>query len=203
MEGFWRRLLRPRWRAAAGTSAASRRKPACRVEVTLLEGRLLLHVFQGVLGLNATAAPAVLVPPNGRYVPETVSGQVVADSPKVPVGFFTVTDEYRRDEPRGFFVPQNGVPFINNGTTDGTLYSFSVTFFLQAQRSTNVADGRHYDILVGVRTPQNVFSKTLPVIVPRGPLPPHFVPISTIQGEVGFNPRQHIQQLLASRRPKR
>jgi hypothetical protein len=188
MTGFWRRLWKPWMRRFARSATAPRSRNWYQAEVVELDQRVLLT--PGVTGFNAKVEPNVLVPPNGRFVPVTISGQVAATTTTPPTGFFYVTDEYRELEPRGVFAVGPGQPFIVNGTPSGTIYPYSVTIFLQAQRSSDIPDGRHYYILVGARTPENNMSTTLPVIVPLSPVPPkHSILDSTIQQILGFHPR--------------
>ena len=212
MAGFWKQLWEP-WNRWTGRAVSTpRRRRRYQVEVSELDPRLMLAAAvtgahaaavekaaatpkptPGVTGFNATAVPNVLLPPNGQFVLVTVSGQVVANTTSPPSGFFYVTDEYREIEPRGVFKLGPGQPFVFNGTPDGTVYPYSFTIYLQAQRSTNIPDGRHYYILVGAKTPENTMSTTVPVIVPIQKLPPEAQPIlySTIQAKFGFKPKPH------------
>lgn len=120
-------------------------------EVVPLEGRAMLSLT--VTALQVT--PSVLWPPNGRYVPVTVTGKLlqfeivtVNDKSKVVVGSlpgkkranFNVTDEYRR------FEPQGPVRLVDNG---GGKYSFAFTLKLPASRNTEFSAGRRYYITFG------------------------------------------------------
>jgi hypothetical protein len=224
MDGPWRRPWWP-WRSPAGKVArASRRRQACRVEVDLLEGRRLFAT--GLSGLTVTVTPQVLIPPNGRYVPVTISGKLTEDlttnlsgnptvppppsvkdpidarneSQAFPIVSVTVTDEYRQDEPRAraplvlvgshtfFFPGTKANPIAVEGLERD--FTFSSTIFLQAKRSLDIPDGRHYYILVAARADQVVTSQTVPVIVPLHPLPPNSQSQSAaaIQGRLGAHP---------------
>jgi hypothetical protein len=146
------------WRSVFGRYEDSAARPTdrrrCRPEVAPLEERRLLFVT----GITAVATPNVLVPPNGRYVPVTVTGTILDSHDKAPQSFFKVTDEYRRDEP---FAP------LTLQRTAQYTFRYRVTFFLQAQRSTQVPDGRHYDILIAAGDQDGGNGKTIPVLVPR------------------------------------
>lgn len=192
MRFFWR-LLRPR------TRTRTRPRSRCRVELTILEDRRLLTIGE----ITAAANPNILLPPNGRLVPVTISGEVgqlllnqlpghptakpanydalvasLESQPGPGTVLGQVTDEYRLLEPRvratlrlvgnnPFFNPASSA---NAGTAvvgvNRTLrYSFTV--YLQAARSTNVKDGRAYNVAVGVEDPGGGSGKTITVLVPK------------------------------------
>src|SRR5512135_1195043 len=121
----------------------TRRERRWAPEVTPLESRAL----QTVISSQSTVLvhPGLLPnTPNGRFVPVAVFGQIATNHPERPAGFFFVTDEYRVIEPHG------PVALTPQGSKNGLfLYGFSFSVSLQAKRSTNTPDGRHYDIFVG------------------------------------------------------
>lgn len=144
----WSHLFAQTRRIAMDTARRKRRRIP---EVVTLEGRALLSL--AVTELKAT--PTILWPPNGRYVPVTVTGkllqfEVVTVNNKTKVvthslpgekrANFEVTDEYRRFEPRG------PVHLVDNG---GGKYSFAFTLKLPASRSTEYPAGRRYYITFG------------------------------------------------------
>ena len=150
MRAFLGRFLRLSRKAAKPV----RRSPRYRLEITALEDRKLLFVGT----ITAVATPQLLFPPNGRYVPVAVVGTIIESGPHAPTAFFQVTDEYRRDEPRAH---------LELVRTSSTTYAYTFHIFLQADRSTRVPDGRHYDILVAAGDAQNGNGTTIAVIVPR------------------------------------
>jgi hypothetical protein len=116
-----------------------------------------------VTSVTGVAVPSLLVPPNGQFMPVVVSGQITSTGAEAPRAFFQVTDEYRRDEPRGHLTLVKTAP---------STYSYSFQIFLQAQRSTRVPDGRHYYILVAAGDQDSGNGATIPVLVPKGPVNP-------------------------------
>lgn len=144
----WSHLVAKTRRIATDIARQQRRRIP---EVVTLEGRRLLSL--SVTALEVT--PSVLWPPNGRFVPVTVTGKLlqfeivtVNDKSKVIVrslpgerrANFQVTDEYRRIEPHG------PVHLVDDG--DGK-YSFAFTIKLQASRVTEYPAGRRYYITFG------------------------------------------------------
>ena len=126
-----------------------------------LESRQLLALGP----LSATAAPQILRA-TGALIPIVVTGSFPAQVQKgPPKANFFVIDEYRQVEPRG------PVQLVQGKTLDAKkhvyTYNFTFTTYVQASRSREIADGRHYDITVAASDPINGQSKTLPVIVPR------------------------------------
>ncbi len=109
-----------------------------------------------------TATPHTLVPVNGQYVPVTVSGSFkeTAVNNASPSGFFYVTDQYGKIEPRAI------VP-LHRSTSDSTIFDFSFTIELRAQRGSMTDNGRQYDILVGARDAAGAVGKTIAVNVPK------------------------------------
>src|SRR5690348_8714860 len=73
----------------------TRKRTACPLEVTSLEGRQLFVINK----ITAVAVPNLLVPPNGQFVPVTLTGMIGTTLLVVPKAFFHVTDQYRRHEP--------------------------------------------------------------------------------------------------------
>jgi hypothetical protein len=153
----------------------SRAKPRRRAvpELAPLEDRMLLF-----FNVAASAVPNTLWPPNGRFVPVTITGTLREFSlqgnkpifqklggPKK--ANFQVVDEYRRDEPAG---PLNLVD------VGGGKFTFSVTIHLEAERAAEFPAGRRYYILVAGQDIDGWGSKTVTVQVPhslqdRGPGP--------------------------------
>jgi hypothetical protein len=155
MGRFLRQLL------AAVQSPARRRlrRVASRPEVTFLEGRQLLTLSPTKIVVKAT--PHTLTPPNGQYVPVTVTGTFNESAVNAsPSGFFYVTDQYGKIEPRAT------IP-LHQSTTDSSTYSFSFTIELRAQRGSMTLNGRQYDILVGARDAAGAVGKTIAVHVPK------------------------------------
>jgi hypothetical protein len=183
-----------------GRTRARRRN----LEFTTLEDRRLLTVGT----VTAVVTPSILVPPDGRFVPVTVTGsifQVVdfvfpgpqktppppAELAKIDAGnatrpfpgkaLFQVTDQYRRDEPRGH-IPIHLVATVNSfipgtGSTNAIerllrQFTYTVTFHLQAKRSTRLPVGRHYYILVAAGDQDGGDGTTVAVLVPRDPAHP-------------------------------
>src|SRR5262249_22693252 len=68
--------------------------------VTTLETRALCVINSTLTTINPV--PRVLPnTPDGRQIIVTVSGVIASNHPQAPAGFFTVTDGYGADEPRG------------------------------------------------------------------------------------------------------
>jgi hypothetical protein len=135
------------------------RRVASRPEVSLLEGRQLLSLDPGKTVVKAT--PHTLTPVNGQYVPVTVTGsfnESAADAK--PGGFFYVTDQYGKIEPRAKFP-------LHQSTSDSNTFEFSFTIHLRAQRGSMTYNGRQYNILVGARDAAGAVGKTIAVNVPK------------------------------------
>src|SRR5947209_5161896 len=115
MGRFLRQLL-----AVLRTPAQRRlRRVGNRPEVTFLEGRQLLSLNPTKITVKAT--PHTLSPPNGHYIPVTVTGSFNESAPNAnPTGFFYVTDQYGKIEPRAT------IP-LHQSTTDPSIYNFSFT----------------------------------------------------------------------------
>jgi hypothetical protein len=124
--------------------------------VTALEDRTLAAIGP----ITAKAVPSILAPPNGRFVPVTVSGTIFATRPGGPKAFFQVTDEFRRIEPSRYIVLHK---------IAANTYAYSFTINLQAKASSRVHDGRHYDILVAAGDADNANGITIAVHVPNAP----------------------------------
>jgi hypothetical protein len=151
-----------------------RRSPlrVCRrlaLEVTPLEDRAL----RAFLVTAATVTPSVLWPPDGRFEAVTLSGvftqyalvtshgktqTVIGALPGPRSAAFQVTDEYRRDEPRG---PLNLID-AGNGQFD-----YSTTIYLQASRANQFTAGRRYYIAVAAHDRDAWSGTTLAVVVPH------------------------------------
>jgi hypothetical protein len=174
MGGFFRQFL-----AAGRTSGLWRhRRSRRRPEVDALEERRLLAVSN----LVVTAVPNILSPPDGRYVPVTVSGQLVATSASPPKGFFFVTDQYRAIEPRGAVA-------LHPAST-ANLFTYSFTIHLRAKRGSQTPNGRQYDILVGATDKDNTAFKTIAVLVPKDAVHPRG-PATTIAARTSHAGQVH------------
>lgn len=157
-------------------SARAKSRRRARPELTALEDRMLLY-----FGVEATVVPDTLWPPNGRFVPVTVSGTfhefaiegtkvVYKKLPGPKKANFQVVDEYRQFEPAG------PITMVDEG---GGRFTFSFTIHLQAKRSTEFVAGRRYYITVAARDDDGWGAKTLAVQAPKslqdrgpGPLQP-------------------------------
>jgi hypothetical protein len=138
-------------------------------EVTALENRELLASFLNfgkpkpapafipppVVGVEVQ--PNTLFPPNGKYVPVTVLGTVSDPSKTPPTASFQVTDEYRRDQPRG--------PVQLHRVGKGK-YWFRFNINLQAQRAEEYPAGRRYYVVVGAGNMGGFGGQTVAVQVP-------------------------------------
>jgi hypothetical protein len=160
MGRFLRQLLK-----AIQTPAERRRRPQDRhPEVTALEARQLLTLSGNIV---VKAVPKFLTPPNGQYVPVTVAGSFNESALNAtPAGFFYVTDQYGKLEPRAEVA-------LHQSPTDPHTYTFSFTINLQAQRGSMTTNGRQYDILVGARDAAGAVGRTIAVEVPKDPVHPH------------------------------
>lgn len=148
-----------------------RRSPSRRLRPAVdgLEDRQLLAIDKFLVA----ATPKVLSPPDGRFVPVTVSGSFETSIGSTPKGFFFVTDQYGRIEPKG------AVALHTAGAPN--LFAYSFTINLQAKRGSQTMNGRQYDILVGATDQDVTVGKTIFVWVPkdavaghpRGPARPH------------------------------
>jgi len=108
--------------------------------------------------LSITASPQSLWPPNGRFVPVTVSG-LIADDDGFPVGAnFQVLDEYGAVQPSGPVALQDNL----NGT-----FSYGFTVELQARRLGRDRDGRQYTIVVDAFDDHSDDSEATVVTVPH------------------------------------
>jgi hypothetical protein len=159
------RLLRQLLKAIQSPVERRRRRPARRPEVTALEARQLLTLSP--TNITAKAVPRFLSPPNGQYVPVTVTGSFNESATDAsPTGFFYVTDQYGKLEPRAV------IP-LQRSASDPHTFTFSFTIHLQAQRGSMTTNGRQYDILVGARDAAGTVGKTIAVQVPKNPVHPH------------------------------
>lgn len=103
-----------------------------------------------------------LLPNTGRYVNVRFYGAIATNSSVTPSAFFVVTDEYRRVEPHGNVTLTPVAP--KNGLHQ---YAFNFTIPLLAARSAGTSDGRHYNIFVGAKDPDNTDGRTVSVYVPK------------------------------------
>jgi hypothetical protein len=153
------RFLRQLLAAVRSPDRRPFRQVARRPEVALLEGRQLLSLSPTNIVVKAT--PHTLTPPNKQYVPVTVTGSFnESGSNESPTGFFYVTDQYGKIEPRASVA-------LHQSTTSPSTYNFSFTIHLRAQRGSMTDNGRQYDILVGARDAVGAVGKTIAVNVPK------------------------------------
>jgi hypothetical protein len=177
-DGFFQRL----WTQG---SRPRRRGRACAPSVVPLEGRVLqaLYVAKWVVNVH----PGLLPPTKDAFLPVHVYGQIASTRSESPQAFFFVTDEYRSDEPSGPIKLGPSFP-VNNYFES----PFDFTFYLQATRSTNTQDGRHYDIFIGAKDKDNTDGKTIAVYVPKA-FPPAPVQI-TARSHTHPSPHPHPHQ---------
>ena len=150
------------------------RRPKFRPSVTALESREL----QATAVTDLTATPAILSPPNNRYVRVTITGNVLENRRKViPDVDFRVTDEYRRIEPSG--------P-VKLTRLSKIAFGFKFTITLQAKRASEYPAGRHYYVLVETSDLDNGQGLTIPVLVPLNKLKPGQ---TTVKSTVLMKPR--------------
>jgi hypothetical protein len=124
----------------------------------------------------AVAAPNILAA-TGGYVPVHVSGLLDDTATLDKIGAsYRVTDEYRTVEPSGpvtlTSLGSNTIKFParSNGkyVSIPANYSFNFTVYVQATRSNQVFDGRHYYINIAIEDPDDGNTETIAVLVPRG-----------------------------------
>ena len=146
-------ILRRRDRVSA--SSRPNRTSFVGASVESLEDRKLMTL----LAVYAYAKPQIL-PPNGRYQPVEISGEVVNNRLDVkPTVVYRVIDQYRQDEPSGGPV---ALTMVKPGD-----YTFKFTIYLQAKRSSHFRDARQYSVTLGYQDPDNGAGKTVAVIVPN------------------------------------
>lgn len=159
-----------RRRTAAETRAGSRR--ALRPVVSGLEDRTLQYfgIQAHVVPLQGQPINNTLWPPSGKYVEVNLVGSmhefaivkgktVFEQLPGTKQALFTVTDEYRQDEPSGPLQLKD---------LGGGVYQFSTTFHLQARRATEFSAGRRYFVTVAAKDTDGWFSHEIAVQVPIG-----------------------------------
>jgi hypothetical protein len=152
---------------------ARRRRPRRLVpQVAPLEGRTLQAINTSLGFVKVT--PQIL-PPDGRPTTVTVNGEIASSSPVPPAGFFFVTDEYRTDEPHGTVGPltlDHIKPIPVGPIKQYYVFRYSFTLTLQASRSKNTPDGRHYYLFVGATDADGTDGVTVGILVPKVfPLP--------------------------------
>jgi hypothetical protein len=137
---------------AASMSWRDRRHRSRRaeVEVTPLERRALLSTASisaptstSPITITESVSPQTLWPPNGRFVPVTVSGTIKENDTHATLNTmvdYTVTDSETNHKTMG------STAIMVNPTTMVDSYSFSVS--LQARRSGHDFNGRQYTITV-------------------------------------------------------
>jgi alpha-tubulin suppressor-like RCC1 family protein len=105
--------------------------------------------------VSLAVSRTVLWPPNGAYVPVTVSGIVEDADSSVASATYAVTDEY------GLLQPAGTLQLDASGR-------FSVTFMLEAARRDDDREGRQYLIVLTARDPAgNTSTRTAQVTVPH------------------------------------
>ena len=150
------------WSRRRGNGRRGRTRRENAPALTPLEPRVLAAV-------NGTATKINVIPqiipnlPRGPQVEVRVVGLLATTSPAAPVGLYFVTDEYGADEPTGH------MPLIPLGPNafQQYEYAFNFTVGLQAKRSTNTPDGRHYDLFVGGTDKDGTAGQTVEVLVPK------------------------------------
>jgi hypothetical protein len=150
------------WRRGRGPVGGRARRRRYKPEVAGLESRALMSVNVDWTSVNV--APQIIPnTPDGRQVPVAVAGIIATNHPETPKGLFFVTDEYRADEPRG------PVALTPLGKSKQGLYQYGFVFqiSLQAKRSTNTPDGRHYNLFVGATDRDGTAGRTVTVLVPK------------------------------------
>ncbi len=131
-----------------------------RPAVAALESRELQATAVSTLMIT----PAILSPPNGRYVQVTVSGKVIESSEKVtPKARFQVVDEYARIQPGGVVTLTKQTP---------TVYTYRFTITLQASRASVDTSGRQYNVIVGAQDNQNAHGLAVSALVPQKTITP-------------------------------
>lgn len=149
-----------------------------RAGVDALEDRRLLSFAIDVKSIHVT--PQILWPPNGRYVQVQISGTATEyhynghtappiDMSGPKIGQFHVTDQYRQINPWGTFQLHH---------VNGAQFSYSFTVYLQAERSTEFATGRHYYVTIGLYDSDGWAGHTVAVWVPKT-LPPGYTTTTT------------------------
>ena len=105
--------------------------------------------------VSLAVSRTLLWPPNGAYVPVTVSGIVEDADSSVASATYAVTDEYGLLQPAGTLQPD----------ASG---NFTITVMLEAARRDDDRDGRQYLIVLAARDPAgNTSTRTAQVTVPR------------------------------------
>jgi hypothetical protein len=157
MGRFWGLLPSGRPRDAACARRRKYRPP----QVCPLEARELTTLT----GISlVTASTQVLTPPNGRFVPITLSGQVANDRLPAPTAQVHVIDEYRRVN------SARPIPLTAMGKFSGSnLYTYSFTVRLEASRSDQDLAGRQYYVIITFKDRNTGGARIVPVIVPHDP----------------------------------
>jgi hypothetical protein len=102
--------------------------------------------------------PAILAPANNRYRKVRISGTVIESNAKAtPGAAFHVIDEYRLIQPSGR---------VKLTKTQPTVYTFSFTVTLQAQRAGSDPNGRLYNVIVGAQDDQGSQGLAVSALVP-------------------------------------
>src|SRR3954466_2639119 len=150
---FMRRTTFPPSRIGRRSSRGPHPRRAAALTGTL--ERLELREMPAIVGLSASASPAILRQNNPMNQPHavqvalirpvTLAGAVTETGKDVPVISFRVVDEYGRDQPNGFLPPQPGNPGA---------YFFSTRFGLNRTHRPGDRDGRQYTVLVTAQDTQ-------------------------------------------------
>jgi hypothetical protein len=149
------------WLRRLGFPLRRRRPHRHALEVMVLERRELQAVIESITTVHVH--PGLLHnTPNGQFIPVAIFGDIATTRVENPAGFWFVTDEYRRVEPQGTMTLTPAGKFKGF-----PIEAFSFTIELQARRSTNTPDGRHYDIFVGATDSDGAGGKTVAVYVPK------------------------------------
>ncbi len=130
------------------------------LEVTPLEPRVLAAVSSAKINVTPQIIPNL---PGGPQVAVQVVGLLDTTRPTTPVGVYFVTDEYGADEPSGHMTL---LP-LGLDAQKQYQYLFNFTISLQAKRSTNTHDGRHYDLFVGGTDQDGASGTTVEILVPK------------------------------------
>ncbi len=148
------------WIRRHGDGRRARTRRTTALVVTPLEPRALAAVSTAQINVFPQIIPNL---PGGPQVAVQVVGLLNTNSPTPPVGFYFVTDEYRADEPTGHMI----LFPVGQNAQKQYQYLFNFTISLQAKRSTNVNDGRHYDIFVGGTDKDGANGATVEILVPK------------------------------------
>jgi len=111
-----------------------------------------INIDMGAPTVTASASLPFLWPPNGKTVPDVISGQIVDALSGLDFATFEVRDEYGVVRPTGAIAPGR----------DG---SYATTLMLEASRLGEDLDGRRYDVILTVQDKAGNRATTSTVIV--------------------------------------